>query len=250
MIDPNCYTPPEEARWTGRVDDLDDRDAFRWHQVIEPLDLSAPADQLALQTPRGFCLLGYCCDHGVELNLGRTGAARGPEAIRTQLANLPVNFQDTVGLYDGGDIHRQVVTWKSGAKVYVNRGAEDWQVAGKVLPQYGCFAKSGEVETSIERIGGVIVEHSRGAGRWYVNARTHDPGRPLAIHPEAGKLEYLGGRDFKLAIAWHADEPAPRDLQAFVHFDYHPKGMRGDAIAFQGDLNEYWERVAIVSVEC
>ncbi len=105
MIDPNCYTPPEEARWTGRVDDLEDRDAFRWHQVIECLDLSAPADQLALQSPRGFCLLGYCCDHGVELNLGRTGAARGPEAIRTQLANLPVNFQNTVGLYDGGDIH-------------------------------------------------------------------------------------------------------------------------------------------------
>jgi len=87
------------------VDDLDDRDAFRWHQVIEPLDLSAPADQPATQGPRGFCLLGYCCDRGVELNLGRTGAARGPEAIRTQLANLPVNFPDTVGLYDGGDIH-------------------------------------------------------------------------------------------------------------------------------------------------
>jgi len=99
------YTPPEAARWTGRVDDLEDRDAFRWHQVIEPLDLSAPDDQLVRQTPRGFCLLGYCCDHGVELNLGRTGAARGPEAIRTQLANLPVNFPNTVGLFDGGDIH-------------------------------------------------------------------------------------------------------------------------------------------------
>jgi formiminoglutamase len=86
------------------VDDLEDRDAFRWHQVIEPLDLSAAADELALQTHRGFCLLGYCCDHGVELNLGRTGAARGPEAIRAQLANLPVNFPKTVGLFDGGDI--------------------------------------------------------------------------------------------------------------------------------------------------
>ena len=99
------YTPPDAARWTGRVDDLDDRDAFRWHQVIECLDLSAPADQPAKQTDRGFCLLGYCCDHGVELNLGRTGAEKGPEAIRTQLANLPVNFPDSVGLYDGGDIH-------------------------------------------------------------------------------------------------------------------------------------------------
>jgi len=99
------YTPPNAARWTGRVDDLEDWDAFRWHQVIECLDLSAPVDQLALQTPRGFCLLGYCCDHGVELNLGRSGAAGGPEAIRTQLANLPVNFPTTVGLFDGGDIH-------------------------------------------------------------------------------------------------------------------------------------------------
>jgi len=99
------YTPPDAARWTGRVDDLEDRDAFRWHQVVEPLDLSAPTGQLPLQAPRGFCLLGYCCDRGVELNLGRTGAARGTEAIRAQLANLPVNFPKTVGLFDGGDIH-------------------------------------------------------------------------------------------------------------------------------------------------
>jgi len=105
MTEPTDYTAPDPARWTGRVDDIEDRNAFRWHQVIECLDLSAAADQLAMQSPRGFCLLGYCCDHGVELNLGRTGAARGPEAIRTQLANLPVNFPKTVRLYDGGDIH-------------------------------------------------------------------------------------------------------------------------------------------------
>jgi formiminoglutamase len=99
------YTPADPARWTGRVDDFEDRDAFRWHQVIECLNLSAPAEQLAARSPRGFCLLGYCCDHGVELNLGRTGAARGPEAIRAQLANLPVNFPNTVCLFDGGDVH-------------------------------------------------------------------------------------------------------------------------------------------------
>jgi len=41
----------------------------------------------------------------VELNLGRTGAEKGPEAIRNQHANLPVNFPETVRLFDGGDIH-------------------------------------------------------------------------------------------------------------------------------------------------
>ncbi len=98
------YTPSDATRWTGRVDDLEDRDAFRWHQVIKCLDLTAPVDDFIGLNPPGFCLLGYCCDRGVELNLGRTGAVRGPGAIRGQLANLPVNFPETIGLYDGGDI--------------------------------------------------------------------------------------------------------------------------------------------------
>jgi len=99
------YTPSDSALWKGRIDDLEDRDAFRWHQVIECLELSAPLDELANRYPNGFCLLGYCCDYGVKLNLGRTGAAKGPRAIRNQLANLPVNFPQSVHLYDGGDIH-------------------------------------------------------------------------------------------------------------------------------------------------
>ncbi|MEN8162858.1 MAG: formimidoylglutamase [Acidobacteriota bacterium] len=99
------YTPPEPGRWTGRIDDLEDRDAFRWHQVIEDLDLSASTDGMDVAPSKGFCLLGYCCDRGVELNLGRTGADKGPEAIRAQLANLPVSFPRSVGLYDGGGIH-------------------------------------------------------------------------------------------------------------------------------------------------
>ena len=105
MTELALYMPPDSAVWTGRVDDLEDRDAFRWHQVVELLDLASPADELALCSDRGFCLLGYCCDHGVELNLGRTGTARGPAAIRRQLANMPVNFPGEIGLLDGGNIH-------------------------------------------------------------------------------------------------------------------------------------------------
>ena len=175
---------------------------------------------------------------GHALMMDRGGFGR--EAIRKYwlaqdfIRSVALDAIDRCELVDG-DIHRQRVTWRSGATVHVNRGREDWRVAGKVLPQYGCVATSGDLSTSIERIGGVIVEQSRGPGRWYFNARTHDPGRPLAIQPTAGKLEHLGGRDFKLAVDWQADEPAPKDLNIFVHFDYHPKGMRNDAIAFQGD---------------
>ena len=49
------------------------------------------------------------------------------------------------------------ITWRSGATVLVNRGKEDWTVAGKVLPQYGCIATNGVLSTSIERIGGVAM---------------------------------------------------------------------------------------------
>ena len=71
----------------------------------------------------------------------------------------------------GGDIHKQIVAWKSGARVYVNRGADDWSVAGKALPQYGYFARNGQIESGIERIDGVIVEQSRGPSGDYFNAR-------------------------------------------------------------------------------
>jgi hypothetical protein len=71
----------------------------------------------------------------------------------------------------GGDIHKQIVAWKSGARVYVNRGADDWSVAGKTLPQYGYFARNGRIESGIERIDGVIVEQSRGPSGDYFNAR-------------------------------------------------------------------------------
>ncbi|MHC4227449.1 MAG: hypothetical protein ACYSW0_08485, partial [Planctomycetota bacterium] len=75
-----------------------------------------------------------------------------------------------------GDIHRQIIKWKSGARVYVNRGDEDWSVAGKRLPRYGYFAKNGRIESSIERIDGVIVEQSRAPSHFYFNARRFNRG--------------------------------------------------------------------------
>lgn len=69
------------------------------------------------------------------------------------------------------DIHRQIITWESGARVYVNRADDDWKVAGKTLPKYGYYAKNGEIESSIERIDGVIVEQSTAPSGLYFNAR-------------------------------------------------------------------------------
>ncbi|MBN2314179.1 MAG: hypothetical protein JXM79_09635 [Sedimentisphaerales bacterium] len=70
-----------------------------------------------------------------------------------------------------GDIHRQIITWKSGARVIVNRGDKDWMIAGKRLPQYGYFAKNGPIESSIDTIDNVIVEQSCTSSAGYFNAR-------------------------------------------------------------------------------
>jgi len=136
--------------------------------------------------------------------------------------------------FAGGDIHRQIVRWNSGATVHVNRGTTDWNVAGRVLPPYGYLAVNGPTTSAIERIRGVIVERSAGPGGRYVNARglAHAGGLPIA--PSAERVEYLGARRFRLVLGWQAEAPAPKDLGIFVHFT-HDRSKRSDKIAFQGD---------------
>ena len=173
---------------------------------------------------------------GHALMIDRGGFGRG--AVRKYW--LAQDFIRTIAL-DGiedvefveGDIHRQVVSWHSGGKVWVNRGESDWAVTHKVLPQYGYFAKNGDVESSIERIDGVFVEQSRAAGLWYFNARTLNPDKRLRLRPSAKGVEYVGGNGFRLTVEWQADAPAPKNLTNFIHF-ISPKSKRNDGITFQG----------------
>jgi len=120
--------------------------------------------------------------------------------------------------YAGGDIRRLVVTWKSGARVYVNRSETDWTVAGHTLPQYGYFAKNGAIESSIERFGSAIAEQSHAKGKFYVNSRVFNPNASLAIAPRAERVEYLGDRKFRLLVNWNVQQPVSKDFGVFYHF--------------------------------
>jgi hypothetical protein len=154
------------------------------------------------------------------------------------------------------DIHRQIITWNSGAKVYVNRGENDWCVAEKILPQFGYYAKNGAIESSIERENGksrvaapsesaslrlakdhsgVIIEKSLAPNRWYFNARGYSTDAALQVQPMAQKVEHLGDNRFKLLIDWNVNQPIPQDLSVFLHFTSE-KSDRSDKIAFQGDF--------------
>ncbi|MBU2864677.1 formimidoylglutamase [Reinekea forsetii] len=80
--------------WQGRVDTEDASTSIRLHQ------------QVILEKQTNYknapVLVGFECDEGVARNQGRRGAAQGPNALRSALANLasPPNVQ----LYDAGNI--------------------------------------------------------------------------------------------------------------------------------------------------
>lgn len=133
-----------------------------------------------------------------------------------------------------GDIHRMIVTWDSGTRVYVNRGERDWIVEGRTLPQYGYLVLGRDITCEMHRNAGVWQESTTAPGYWYCNARTDDPDRRARIEPRIENFRYLGGRRFSYDLVWEADEAAPRDMMAFVHF-YSGASQRRDKIAFQDD---------------
>ena len=97
------YITTDETVWQGRTDSENNYDAFRWHQCVKIIDLRN-SDLTTFTGKLGFAFIGFCCDEGVRLNRGRTGAAKGPQSIRSELANLPCNFSQEVKLFDVGDI--------------------------------------------------------------------------------------------------------------------------------------------------
>lgn len=98
-----------ESIWQGRVDSEDDFAGFRWHQWVKKLDLN-DKNLEPFKGKLGFAFLGFESDKGVKLNKGRTGAAKGPNSIRHELANLPCQFTQDVLLFDAGNISSEGIS--------------------------------------------------------------------------------------------------------------------------------------------
>lgn len=99
------YKVARENSWTGRIDDPEDPSSYRWHQVIEFVDLNGTELVPLPPEKKGFCFIGFCCDEGVKRNLGRTGTSKAPASIRLELSNLPCQFPENMNLYEAGDIY-------------------------------------------------------------------------------------------------------------------------------------------------
>lgn len=99
------YSVLSEDTWQGRIDDPNDPDSYRWHQMIRLIDLNTIRKDALPQKGISFCFLGFSCDKGVEKNKGRVGTALGPFSIRRAMANLPANFEEKGHIFDAGNIH-------------------------------------------------------------------------------------------------------------------------------------------------
>jgi formiminoglutamase len=97
------YRVTDESVWTGRIDSETNYDAFRLHQWVKRIDLR-DSDLNIDSGKLGIAFIGFCSDEGVKRNLGRVGAAKGPQNIRKAMANLPCRFTQDVKLFDAGDI--------------------------------------------------------------------------------------------------------------------------------------------------
>lgn len=99
----SLYQAPDLACWQGRIDSSTLFDAFRWHQWVKPLNLEETDPMLPSSVVK-VAFLGFCCDEGIRLNRGRSGASDGPDSIRKALSSLPCDFTKDLLLYDAGNI--------------------------------------------------------------------------------------------------------------------------------------------------
>ncbi len=86
--------------WTGRTDHTQRRSSFRYHQIVENIEL----EQLTKYHAPTCAIVGFECEEGVRRNQGRLGAAKAPNAIRQALASLPWKLAEQQQLIDVGNV--------------------------------------------------------------------------------------------------------------------------------------------------
>lgn len=85
--------------WSGRTDHLENRTSFRYHQIVEFEKMEA------LKSMGKTCvIIGFESEEGVRRNKGQLGAAKAPDALRSELAKLPWKLATGKHLADIGTI--------------------------------------------------------------------------------------------------------------------------------------------------
>jgi formiminoglutamase len=178
------YKVTEDDVWQGRIDSIDNYDAFRLHQWIERIDLR----NQCLMLDKGklaIAIIGFCCDEGVKRNLGRVGAVKGPYNIRRALANLPCRFTQEVRIFDAGDI-----ICDNGC---LEESQEQLACAVDRLLELGLFpiVLGGGHEVALGNYKGILKNTSRNEQKpriGIVNFDAHFDLRPILVEGSSGTM--------------------------------------------------------------
>ncbi|MFJ8065721.1 formimidoylglutamase [Psychrobacillus sp. NPDC096426] len=95
----NLVKKVKEGIWSGRTDHLENKESFRYHQIVELAQLDT------LDTEGKACvIIGFESDEGVRRNKGQIGAAKAPNELRSELAKLPWHVSSEKYVVDIGTI--------------------------------------------------------------------------------------------------------------------------------------------------
>lgn len=89
----------KDGIWSGRTDHLVNRSSFRYHQIVQ-----LPKIEDYKNNGETCIIIGFESEEGVRRNKGNIGAAKAPDALRSELAKLPWKLPEEKHLADIGTI--------------------------------------------------------------------------------------------------------------------------------------------------
>ncbi|MDO4557468.1 MAG: DUF5696 domain-containing protein, partial [Planctomycetia bacterium] len=213
-------------------------------------------------TEHGIYTDDYICTEVLDGHPGMVSHPFNREVVRKYWLTAPV-ARSLAGAtiesvrYAGGDLHRQIVVWKtvSGDRVsvYVNRGTTDWTLpaateterepdapgaifhAPVTLPGYGFLVCDGKLSSAgiiREKETGLIREFAlsgqRGGGsQLYVNGRYPVGYQPISCTLESMEFAPENSRMFRGTFRWRTSQPIPAPYRLFLHVTDPEKAAEG-----------------------
>lgn len=129
------------------------------------------------------------------------------------------------------NIHRQIISWKSGVTVYVNRGVEDWElqdisipgvVGNIILPQFGFWITEDKNNSygGVIRQNGQIIEFRVDNNKsFFVNGRQSVPHQVTPIRATYENVKVLDSNTITGQLVWNAFTPTDQSYTPFLHFE-------------------------------
>ncbi len=127
---------------------------------------------------------------------------------------------DTTAAVKAGKRDRVRISWDSGLVVVGNSRAEDWEVDGFLLPQFGWLARSPDLLAYTALRDGVIVDFVQTLDHLFANARSLRDWQvdtaPLVARPAVASFEQTDPRRFRVSYQWDALAEVPDGSECVV----------------------------------